>query len=191
MNVFSVGQFAQEAWQRLRLEKIKLFACCLCVAVGTVLGIVLFNATQCQWWGTNRFDYAFKLMHGGFFALLVSYLVCVVLVSAPLSLCFAWQWASFVPYVVAFVAALYFGANCGAVLVYDGFLGVLYVIFVLLVELATNAFCCFWAATDCCCNGCFWPLSRQAKEVVAMQIVTVFVKLFVNFVLLRGITALI
>ncbi len=175
----------------MRLEKLKLLVCCLCVAVGTVLGIVLFNATQCQWWGTNRFDYAFKLMHGGFFALLVSYAACVALVAAPLSLGFAWQWAWFVPYVVAFVTAIYFGANCGAVLVYDGFLGALYVIFVLLVELAANAFCCFWAATDCCCSGSFWPLSRQAKEVVAMQIVAVFVKLFVNFVLLRGITALI
>lgn len=191
MNVFSVRLFAQESWQRLRWEKLKLLVCCICVAGGTVLGMVLFNATQCEWWGTNRFDYAFKLMHGGLFALFVSYAFCLVLISLPLSLCFVWQWAWFVPYVVAFGTAIYFGANCCAVVIYDGFLGVLYVVFVLLVELASNAFCCFWAATDCCCCGCFLPLSRQAKEVMAMQIVAVFVKLFVNFVLLRGITALI
>lgn len=190
MDAFSLDLFARDLLQRLRTERNKVFVCAVAAVLGIVLGIVAYNVTQCSWWGANRCNYAYKLLYGGFFTLLLSYVLCACAISLVLC-CSSWRNIQWLCVVTMFVVSIYFGANCCAVCVYSGFLGVLYVLLVLLPEEFINWLSCFFAFSEPCCGGSFRMGLQNVKLSIFVQIFGIFVKILIIFALLRTLTALI
>lgn len=190
MDALSFNLLAQDVSVRFRTERPKVLLCAFVAVCGIVLGIVAYNLAQYSWWGTNRCDYAYKLLYGGFFAMLLSYVLCAAVISFALC-CSAWWNARWLCVVVAFAVSFYFGANCCAVCAYSGFLGVLYAVLLLLAEEAINLLTCFWVFSEFCCCGNLRQAFQCVKLPIFLQIASIFVKLFIIFALLRTLTALI
>lgn len=190
MDAFSLRLCVEDVWQQLRCDKRRTLCCCVVALLGTVLGIVLYNVCNYNWWVVNRCDFVYKLVYGGFFGIFVDYLLCGAVVCSLLCCVSLWHWTQYLRYVVLFAISLYFGANCCAICACSGFLGVLYVILLLAVEQAINTLSCFLSPIACC--------TRKFKEVVCdfkivffLQIASILAKMFIIFALLRTITALI
>lgn len=190
MDALFFNVLARDAVLRLKTERSKVWLCIVFAVIGTVLGVVAYSVSQYTWWGGNRCDYAYKLMYGGFFAVLLSYALCGAGISFALC-CFAKWNVRWLNLLLVFVVSLYFGANCCAVCYYSGLLGVLYAVFLLLSEEIINLFCCFFAFSERCCGSTFLQAFRDVKVPIFLQIGGILVKMFVIFALLRTLTALI
>ena len=181
----------QDLAQDFRAHKWKLVLCCVFAVAGVIVGVTLFHVSQYNWWYCNRYDYACKLLYGGFFAVLLAFLLAAVVMTALLCLFSAWRQTKFLCYLLVFLSGLYFGANIAAVFVCVGVLAILYGVFLVVLELAVNTLCCFLAAIDDCCNYTFKQVIYNCKGLIILQFAAVVVKILLFFVLLRPISALI
>lgn len=191
MGAFSFRRCGEDLLQQFRTHKTKLLLTCVFTLAGVILGVTLFCISQYNWWYCNRYDYATKLLYGGFFAVLLSFLLAATVMTVLCCLFSAWRQTKFLCYLLAFVAALYFGANLAAIFACVGFLGVLYGVFLLVLELAVNALCCFWVVTDRGCNYTFKQTVLNCRPIIIVQFSAALIKLLLFFLLLRPISALI
>ena len=191
MGAFSIKRCWDDLWQSLRTHKSKAVLCCVFALLGVILGITLFCISNYNWWYFNRYNYACKLLYGGFFAVLLAFVLAAAVYSALLCLCSAWRQTRFLCYFVMALAALYFGANLAAMFQCVGFLAVLYGLFLLLLELVPDVLCCFFLVSDNCCNNTFKQTLFNCRPVLIIQFAAALLKLLIIFILLRPLSALI
>ncbi len=191
MNVFSIKIFFQDIWQNLRCNKSKTIICCVVAVVGTVLGVVLYKVSAYSWWAVNRCEYAYKIVYGGFFSILVGYLLYTIIISLLLCCLTLWCWVDVSCYAILLVISIYFGANCCAICSCYGVLGVFYILFVLLLEQLINMICCLETINIGICRQTFRSAIINLKKVLILQVLSIFIKIFMIFAILRVIISLI
>lgn len=170
------------------------FKACLCVATalaGTILGVVFFRISNYNWWYCNRCDFVRKLVYGGFFTILLTYLLWGAALCALLCLSLFSDWTGVFCHVALFFASLYFGANCCALVECAGIVLGFFYILLLIVEQAFNMLCCFLTSCNISCKRTLQEAISDNKISLSLQFVAVFVKIIIIFLLLRTITALI
>lgn len=191
MGAFSLRRWCEDVWQSLRTHKTKSILCSVFALLGVILGVTLFCISNYNWWYCNRYNYACKLLYGGFFAVLLAFVLAAVVYSALLCLFSVWRQTRFLCYFALTLSALYFGANVAATFQCVGFLAVLYGIFLLVLELAANALCCFFVVSDNCCNNTFKQTLCNCRPIIVVQFAAALLKLLIIFILLRPLSALI
>lgn len=187
MNTRFIYNFFYDIGYNIRRNRKSFLFCCAVALAATVLGVVLFKISDYNWWYSNRCDFIFKIVCGGFFSVFIAFVVSSAIVCL---LCFAALWKRWLGYVALFAICLYFGANCAAAVAFAGFLGALYLI-VLVSGQLLNMLCVFLAICQCCDVSDFLQAVKEGKNIIVLQVCGVCVKLLVIFALLRVLTTLI
>lgn len=187
MNTRFIYNFFYDIGYNIRRNRKSFLFCCAVALVATVLGVVLFKISDYNWWYSNRCDFIFKIVYGGFFSVFIAFAVSSAIICL---LCFATLWKRWLGYVALFAICLYFGANCAAAVAFAGFLGALYLI-VLVSGQLLNMLCVFLAICQCCDVSDFLQAVKEGKNIIVLQVCGVCVKLLVIFTLLRVLTTLI
>ena len=187
MNTRFIYNFFYDIGYNIRRNRKSFLFCCAVALVATVLGVVLFKISDYNWWYSNRCDFIFKIVYGGFFSVFIAFVVSSAIICL---LCFATLWKRWLGYVALFAICLYFGANCAAAVAFAGFLGALYLI-VLVSGQLLNMLCVFLAICQCCDVSDFLQAVKEGKNIIVLQVCGVCVKLLVIFALLRVLTTLI
>ncbi|MCM1395406.1 MAG: hypothetical protein NC132_04755 [Corallococcus sp.] len=191
MGAFSFRHYLDDILQLFRTNKTKAVACGVFAILGVALGVTVFCISNYNWWYYNRYDYACKLLYGGFFSVMLAFLLSAAVLSALLCLFSVWRQTKFLCIFAAFLWAFYFGANVGAAFTCVGVWAIVYALVLLATELAVNTLCCFFIWADDACNNNFKQIIGSCKPVIILQFAAAIVKLLLIFVLLRPLTALI
>lgn len=185
MVAFSLKLYFEDILQQLRCNKRRLLVCILCVVLGIVLGIVLYNASNCNWWYCNRYNYVYKILYGGFFEVLCSFVIGAVACGFWLCLFSLWRWTHFLCFPLLLVSSLYFGAHCCAIFSCAGMLGILHLILVLAVGQVVNMLCCFLTICTPPCRRTFKEAFHDLKSILLLLLASVILRIIVIFLLLR------
>ena len=185
MGAFSLKLFWEDIWQQLRCNKRQTWLCVLCAVVGIILGIVLFNTANYNWWYCNRYDFAIMLLCGGFFKVFFHFLLTATVFCLFLCLLGMWHWTPFLCYPLIVIISIYFGANCCAIFTAAGVIGILYLLCVLLVSQIVNTLCCFLTLCLPTCRRTFSESYFAMRGVCALQVASVVVRVLLLFLFAR------
>ena len=66
MNTRFIYNFFYDIGYNIRRNRKSFLFCCAVALAATVLGVVLFKISDYNWWYSNRCDFIFKIVYGGF-----------------------------------------------------------------------------------------------------------------------------
>lgn len=191
MGIFRVIKYrVEDIWNKLCNHWLKTLLCVLVAIAGVTVGVVMLNSFGYNWWCMNRYHYADRLFEGGF-ALLILFAASILLFYFCLVGCNIHPATRYLSFVVLFVACFYCGANTAAAIASWSLWGVLFAIFVTLVQVVGYLLCCALSL-------CEAPICRTFKETVCdlkpsfyVLLVTFLLKILGFFVILKIITSVI
>ena len=191
MRCFSIKMYFEDIGLQLRCNKRRALFCVLCAVVGIVLGVVLFNTANYNWWYCNRYDFACKLVFGGFFEIFFAFLMAAAVYSLLLIVFSLCSLTRLLCYPLLVFVSLYFSANCAAIFACVGMVGIIYVIFALAFGQIVSMLCCFLTLCQEPCRRSFREVICDLKGILLLQVVSVILRVAVIFALLRPISNLI
>lgn len=191
MKVFLlVRNFFEDIFNKLRAYKWKAIFCAITAIVGLILGIVLFNLADYNWWYSNRCNYVQTLVCGNL-GTLISFIIIYSIFFVILLVCNMYPLVRFLIYIEYLIFMLYCGANIAALIVCFGILGALYIIIVAIMEIIGIYFVFFICACECACQRSFKESFFDLKCALYLLIGVLVIKIMCIFIILRLITAFI
>jgi len=190
MKIFCCTNFFDDILNKLRAYKWRAVFCAVLSIIGIVLGVVLFNAAEYDWWYMNRCSFADRIFNGGF-SLFFYFFFTSAVYFLLLVLCGMRRFTQFICLIILTVYSLYCGANAAAVIVCYKVYGILFVILVVTVEAAGYFLACFLCMCECACQKTFKESCRDLRGVFCVVLLNFLVKIICFFVVLRILTAFI
>ena len=184
----SLKLFWKDLLCELQTQKYRAVFYCLCVVGGLVCGFVVYSNDPACWWGINRYEFACKLIYGGFFAVLFAEIFAALIFATAITFSCI-KYCALLRAVALFVGALYWGGILAAIAQISAVFCVLYLLLCALVQLAIF----FVAAFDLSCrqtaNCLLADAFETAKNAYLMFAAEVILKLLLLFLILRPVTA--
>ena len=180
--------YAEDLWCGIKSCKWSSIMHALCIVGGFIAGFALYKSDAVCWWSLNRYEFACKLVYGGFFAVFLLQLLASVLFALALMLsCF--RCVSVLRFVALFVVGLYWGAIVAAIAQISVVLCILY----FLLCAAVQIFAFFLAACDLACHNearavTFGDAYCACKPTLCLLACELIIKIIVLFLILRPIT---
>lgn len=191
MRFFScIGNIFYDLKCRLCACKWRAIFCGIICLLGIVLGAVLFNISQYNWWYSNRCSFAEQLVNGGF-GVLLSFAISSAILFLLLTLCSMSFGTHFLVYFVLATFSFYCGANSAAIIICYGVFGIIYVLLVATIEIIGLFVVCFLCICEKSCRRTFCEAFRDLKPCLFVILITLLAKIISFFVILRLITAFI
>lgn len=171
-------------------NKWRFVLCVIICLLGAACGIAFVCAFQYGWWYYNRCDFACKLMQGGF-TIFVIFLIGTALLYVTLILCNMLKETCRLSCIPVFAACLYLGATTAALFTMSVMWGVLFIVFVVLEDLAINCFACFVCFNEKPICRRFTEAVCDLKQLALVLAVGLIYKIFAYFVIIKILTAII